>query len=91
MDSILKHLYEGELYPEEKIVSTDPKYHSLVREINEEQNYLYELLDETDGRRLEHLGKLYLEENAMDCYAGFAYGFRLGARMMCEIFAKENH
>lgn len=78
MDSILKHLYEGELYPEEKIVSTDPKYHSLVREINEEQNYLYELLDETDGRRLEHLGKLYMEENAMDCYAGFAYGFRLG-------------
>ena len=59
MDSILKHLYEGELYPEEKIVSTDPKYHSLVREINEEQNYLYELLDETDGRRLEHLGKLW--------------------------------
>ena len=64
---------------------------NYVREINEEQNYLYELLDETDGRRLEHLGKLYMEENAMDCYAGFAYGFRLGARMMCEIFAKENH
>ena len=38
---------------------------------------------------MEHLGKLYMEENTMDCYAGFRHGFQLGARLMCEIFIQE--
>ena len=38
MRSILERLYEGELYPAEKIVSTDPKYPLLEREIHKVQN-----------------------------------------------------
>ena len=87
--SILELLSEGEHYPAEKIVSTDPKYTLLEREIHKVQNDLHVLLDEDGRKRLEHLGKLYMEENTMDCYAGFRHGFQLGARLMCEIFIQE--
>ena len=89
MRSILERLYEGELYPAEKIVSTDPKYPLLEREIHKVQNALHVLLNEDGRKQLEHLGKLYMEENTMDCYAGFRHGFQLGARLMCEIFIQE--
>ena len=89
MRSSLERLYEGELYPAEKIVSTDPKYPLLEREIHKVQKDLHVLLNEDGRKQLEHLGKLYMEENTMDCYAGFRHGFQLGARLMCEIFIRE--
>lgn len=90
MRSILERLYEGELYPAEKIVSTDPRYPQLEREIQEVQNDLRVHLDEDGQKQLEHLDKLYREENTMDCYAGFRYGFQLGAQLMCELLIRED-
>lgn len=56
MKSILDRLYAGEMNPSEEIVCTSPEYQLLVRQIDQEQEYISEKLDAADRNRLDRLG-----------------------------------
>lgn len=89
MKSILDRLYAGEMNPSEEIACTSPEYQLLVRQIDQEQEYISEKLDTADRIRLDRLGQLYMDEGTMTGYAGFLYGLRLGVRLIGEIFARD--
>lgn len=41
MNKILEQLYNGEIYPSENIVPTNPKYRPLTRKISDEREAHY--------------------------------------------------
>lgn len=84
-DSILYDLYEGEIYPSEKIAPTAPGYRSLLEKISNERKALQEKLNAEDGERLEALGEMYVDSSSMYGFENFSYGFKLGARLMLEM------
>lgn len=87
---ILRELYNGNIAPQSKPIPKDSKYREL-------QNDLGKLADSLAGR-LNGEDKQVLDEimttwsnistvNGEDC---FIEGFRLGARMILEIFEKDD-
>ena len=58
MNKILEQLYNGEIYPSENIVPTNPKYRPLTRKINDEREALQTKLNAEDSERLEVLGEM---------------------------------
>lgn len=86
MKTILQALYDGEIYPDEIIVSKDPEYHHVNQKIGDEKAYLKQKLLGEDYQHLEGLDNLYNQSNSMDSKASFLYGFRLGAMLIIEVF-----
>lgn len=86
MKNIISKLYDGEIFPSEQIVSNDPRYWPMIRNISRERELLKAKLEKKDADRLEALSEQYYEVSSMSCYANFAYGFRLGMLLMYEIW-----
>ena len=85
MNNILEQLYNGEIYPTENIVPTNPQYRPLTRKISDEREALQTKLNAEDSERLEALGEMYVETSSMYGYENFLCGFKLGASLMLEI------
>lgn len=85
MKTIIDQLYSGEIYPAEQILPTSPKYRPTSLKIGQEREELKKKLCKEDADRLEELNGLYLDICSMNCYAGFAYGLKLGAMLLTEI------
>lgn len=83
--SFLRDLYDGRLAPAEQISPADPDYWRLCQEAEKEKERLKERLEE-DAPKLEEMREKYLQAECSLSYSHFAYGFRLGARFMIEIF-----
>lgn len=90
MNKILEQLYNGEIYPSENIVPTNPEYRPLTRKISDEREALQTKLNAEDSERLEALGEMYIETSAMYGYENFLCGFKLGALLMLEILKDED-
>ncbi|GIP59246.1 hypothetical protein QNH46_13890 [Paenibacillus woosongensis] len=86
MKSFLEDLYYGKLYPGEQIVSNDPKYRALNREISEMMQMWRQKLSEEDFRQLEAMLDLQGESNSIHNMETFVQGFKLGASMMIEVW-----
>lgn len=86
MKNFLEELYYGKLCPSEQIVSDDPKYRALNRQISEMMQMWRRKLSEEDFRQLEAMLDLQGESNALHNMATFVQGFKLGASMMIEVF-----
>ena len=87
--SILEDLYNVKLYPLEDIIPQNEKYRPLCEEISREQERLLEKLATEDKEILQNYNKLLHEYERMSEYANFSFGFRLGARLVFEIFAEK--
>ncbi|MNJ46524.1 hypothetical protein D3C77_416560 [compost metagenome] len=85
MKSFLEELYYGKLYPSEQIVSDDPKYRALSRQISEMMQMWRQRLSEEDFRQLEAMLDLQGESNSIHNMETFVQGFKLGASMMVEV------
>ena len=83
---ILEKLYNGQIYPFEEIVPQDKEYRTTNRKISEIREYFYENLSPEDREKFEEMNKLSRESAHMEFYANFAYGFRLGVLLMCDVF-----
>lgn len=86
MDDILKQLYNGEIYPEEQ-------YHPILEEhkkLQKKQYQKYEDFISKIGSPLDKEFERILDEQfdilSLDFFQMFSDGFRLGARMMIEVF-----
>jgi len=83
-NSLLKRLYDGEIYPAEQTNPKQPEYKELLRKLSGEKEYFREKLPESDRERFDEIGNMYLEIASLCGYEDFAYGFRLGAGLMAE-------
>ena len=82
--SILQRLHDGELEPFEEINPQMPEYLALQRSISAEKQHFENILPESELKRFESFCGLFVEDNAVLCYEHFAYGVRLGIKLMVE-------
>lgn len=85
MKSIIRQLYYGNLSPADHIYPEDPDYKPLWDQIIEKTQLLTEKLPAEHAGSVEELEELYCAVSAMDTYAGFAYGLRLGFGLAGEL------
>ncbi|MCT2195568.1 hypothetical protein M3G15_10505 [Paenibacillus sp. p3-SID1389] len=85
MRSLIEELYTGHILPDEMIVSRDPKYRPLCRQISELTESWRKKLTEEEFSELEYLMDLQAQANDMHSMAVFKYGFRLGASLLTEV------
>lgn len=88
--SLLEKLYNGGIDPNEEIVCCTPAYHALNNKINKEREYFVSHFSLEDARRFDDYECLLMESSSMYAYANFAYGFKLGTMMMCEVMNGSN-
>ncbi len=87
--NVLKKLYYGQIVPWEQIVPSDKNYEEIKQKLDE---LLKELEKEAEPEILEKLERfrdLSGEMENMELIETFCAGFRLGARIMQEVFTEE--
>lgn len=85
MRSILEELYDGNIYPDELIISKDPEYRPLNKRISDMLAMWKNKFSEDDYNQLENLLDLCSQSSSMEASESFIYGFRLGALIMMEV------
>lgn len=89
MSTFLKSLYYGKLIPHETIVPQDPQYRQLSRQVSEYMDSWKSKLSTEDFSELEDLFDHYQQLQGMELEASFSQGFRLGARMVVEVYGEK--
>lgn len=84
-ETLLKQLYNGEIYPSETINCKAPEYRELSHKISDETEYFKATLSPEDWSRLEQLDDMIHDRSAAYSYENFLYGFRLGVGLMIEV------
>lgn len=82
--TLLQQLYDGELYPAEKINPSSDNYKELIHSIEREKKYFREVLDSEQLVRFDLLDSMYIDINGMHGYANFECGFQLAIKLMME-------
>lgn len=85
MGKLLHALFNGELTAAESIVPENPQYWPLEQKIAEETEALGAKLSEQDFALVKEVGNMCQQSASMSTYACFAYGFKLGVQLMCEV------
>ena len=84
MKDILKRLYSGDLFPCEEIRPDSEEYKQICHRLHTEFPKFRSALSPEQQETLQKLtDDMYWLADA-DCYAYFAYGFRLGTTLLCE-------
>ena len=94
MKNILDKLYFGCISPWEYRVNRSVEENNIENKIELEKKYFKETLSEEDYKRLSKLEDLQIEVRVFENVRSFNYGFRLGVRLMCDVFCgeeAENH
>ncbi len=89
-ETLLKQLYNGEIYPGETINCKDPEYWELSKKISEKTEYFKKTLSREDRSRLEQLDDMIHDRSSAYSYENFSYGFRLGVGPMIEVLTDMN-
>ena len=88
--SILEQLYDGKVYPCEEILPQNhAEYRAVSGQVGNDYEYLLKELSSDQLKRFEEMDKGRTKLSNMQAYANFEYGFKLGARLMSEVFG--NH
>ena len=88
--SILEKLYNGEIYPAEKINVRTEAYKQLNNKISDEKEYFMATISKDDKMRFEELGNMELDRSSAFGTENFTYGFRLGAKMVLNIMQEKD-
>ena len=86
MKTILEELYDGNIYPDELIISKNPEYKLLNKRISEMLSMWKKKLSEDDYNQLEKLLDVCSQSSSLEISESFLYGFRLGSLIMVEVF-----
>lgn len=86
MDRILEQLYAGDLCPAENRKFDNPEYYEMCKASLAETEQFTKTLDEESQEAFDAMMEHYLELCYMEKTQAFSDGFRIGARMMCEVF-----
>jgi len=86
MDSILKEIYNGGIFPSEQAAPNDLKYKKTACQISDLMDLFYKQLSAEQYKKLEDLMDLCANNSYMENYEMFSYGFNLGALLIIEVF-----
>ena len=86
MQQMIKELWYGNIEPFEQYTKGDKRVKELLRFIDKNQTELEEGLTERQKNMLEKLKDNISEMNGITESDAFSYGFRLGVRLMAEVF-----
>lgn len=89
MKSILLRLYEGEIYPAEQFNLKTEEYRSMCQKHYQHYDDFIEQLKSLDPplhEKFIHIMDEQLDEVPFELSGTFLEGFRLGARMMIEVY-----
>lgn len=90
MKTIFDKLFDGEIFPAEQIISRDPEYRPLGKQLGEQFESLKNMLPREEADRLQDLDDNYNKMSSITDFASFSYGLRLGVLLMFEVFAGED-
>lgn len=89
MKSVLSELYDGRIFPEAQYSPKSEEYREIhQRNFSDYENFLETLLklDPSLGKQFGKLMDEQSEERHFEYLAMFTGGFRLGARIMIDVF-----
>lgn len=87
--SLLQKLYDGEIYPAEKICVRTPEFKELTRILSDEKQYFMNSLTPDEWKKFESIENLQIEKSSAYAFENFTYGFRLGVKLMIEAFGTD--
>lgn len=87
MKDILKRWYEDDLSPREEIVVGDLEYNALYARLEQKYHQFFALLSPEQQEQLNQITEDMYSLSDKENYVHFAYGFRLGASLLCEVFS----
>ncbi len=88
MNSIIRDLYEGNLYPSNQTGSTLRRFRKEWTQAGQSYDRLREKLNQEEKEVLEMFMDKYSEFVEMELEQSFSDGFMLGSRLMCEVFGR---
>ncbi len=88
--NMIRNLYAGNVFPSEEICPDSPQYVELNRELSEGQAQFKKELSPKDRVRFDELDEISARLSSISCYDHFAYGFRLGVLLMCDVISENN-
>ena len=86
MHDILKRWYEDTLSPQDEIYARSPEYDAIHARLECRYHRLFDSLTPEQQAQLTQMTEDMYSLVAKENYVQFAYGFRLGASLLCEIF-----
>ena len=89
MEKILTQLYNNEIQLLESSYPTDPVYLELRNQLNEKNDLLAGMLNGQGRELLEEIIHLRIQMDSCLDADKFGNGFKLGARIMLEIFEED--
>ncbi|MBT2288507.1 hypothetical protein J7E73_05030 [Paenibacillus albidus] len=85
MVRLLEQLYHGNLYPDQKVIPSDPQYRLLSQKTSAAIEAWRKKHSAEEFDELEALLDLYAQTHGMELASSFTNGFRLGAGIMVEV------
>jgi len=80
--SILKKLFNGEVYPAENMIINTPEYREAVKALENEKERLKQSLSTENREIFDRVVRLYDDLIGIYNYEDFAYGFRLAVALL---------
>lgn len=87
MERILEQLYNGDLSPADSRNYDNPQYPGMCQVVLEETEEFAAALKAERREEFDAMMDHYLELCYVEKTQAFSDGFRIGARIMCEVFA----
>lgn len=88
-EKILSELYHGNLNPVAKSVVQDSEYQKAMQKISDLEEKLMKQLDDEQQKLLQEFISEQMKLNTISGEERFTDGFRMGAKMILEIFEKD--
>ncbi len=89
MESAIRALYDSDLFPEDRLATTNPEYVEVLEYQERHENDLVSTLTEAQKEVFAKYKDCAAELGLDDSYREFATGFRLGLRLMAEAILEQ--
>lgn len=90
MESILKDLYYGNINPVGRSFVKEGNYHKALNQVIDSREKLDVLLNDEVRNRFDEFCNAQTELSCEEALSSFVYGFRLGAKMLIDVFLGGN-
>jgi len=88
MENILHDVYYGRLHGYERQHHRTNEIKAVNEKIRSEREYFEDKMTDDDVQRFRTLEELYTQASGSDEMDSFLYGFRMGVKLMCAVFAE---
>ena len=89
MENILHDLYFGRILGYDRHPDGTDEINRINEKILIERKYFEDKMTDEDAQRFQALESLYTQTVEFSEIDTFIYGFKLGAKLMCSVFAEE--